>query len=63
MNWLLILIIIGVLITGGIMFMGVASMNRGGEFDDKNSNKFMQARIVSQFATLILVVLYLYLYT
>ncbi|PCI33957.1 MAG: hypothetical protein COB54_02870 [Alphaproteobacteria bacterium] len=63
MNWLLILIVIGVLVTGGIMFMGVASMSQGGKFDDKNSNKFMQARVVAQFATLILVVLYLYLYT
>lgn len=63
MNWLLILIIIGVLVTGGIMFMGVASMSKGGDFDSKNSNKFMQARVVAQFATLILVVLYLYLYT
>ena len=63
MNWLLILIIIGIFITGGIMLMGVASMSQGGGFNEKHGNKLMQARIISQFATLILVVLYLFLYT
>lgn len=63
MNWLLILIIIGIFITGGIMIMGVASMSQGGDFNKKNSNRLMQARIVSQFVTLALVVLYLYFYT
>lgn len=63
MNWLLILVIIGIFITGGIMLMGVASMSRGGDFNKDHGNKLMQARIISQFATLILVVLYLFLYT
>ncbi|MBL4802913.1 MAG: HIG1 domain-containing protein [Emcibacter sp.] len=63
MNWLLILIIIGIVITGGIMMTGIASMSQGGAFNKKNSNRLMQARIASQFVTLALVVLYLYLYT
>lgn len=63
MNWLLILIIIGIIITGGIMLMGVASMSQGGDFNKKHGNRIMQARIISQFMTLILVVLYLFLYT
>ncbi|MBL4612816.1 MAG: HIG1 domain-containing protein [Emcibacter sp.] len=63
MNWLLILIVIGIIITGGIMITGVASMSQGGDFNKKNGNRLMQARIVSQFATLALVILYLYLYT
>lgn len=63
MNWLMILIIIGVFITAGIMLMGLASMGQGGDFDKKHGNKFMQARVISQFTTLILVVLYLFLYT
>ncbi|MCF6215286.1 MAG: HIG1 domain-containing protein [Emcibacter sp.] len=62
MNWLLILIIIGIFITGGIMITGVASMSKGGDFNRKNGNKLMQARVVAQFVTLALVVLYLYLY-
>lgn len=62
MNWLLILIIIGIFITAGIMFVGVASMSKGGDFNKKHGNKLMQARIISQFATLALVLLYLFLY-
>lgn len=63
MNWLLVLIIIGIIITAGIMLIGVASMSQGGGFNKKHGNKLMQARIISQFVTLILVVLYLLLYT
>ncbi len=63
MNWLLILIIIGIFITGGIMLMGVASMSQGGDFNKKNGNKLMIARVISQFITLALVVLYLLFYT
>ncbi len=63
MNWLLVLIIIGIIITGGIMLVGVATMGQGGTFNKKHGNKLMQARIISQFTTLILVVLYLLLYT
>lgn len=63
MNWLLILIIIGIFITGGIMIFGVGSMSRGGDFNRQHGNKLMQARVVAQFITLVLVVLYLFLYT
>ncbi|NOZ65751.1 MAG: twin transmembrane helix small protein [Alphaproteobacteria bacterium] len=63
MNWLLILIIIGIIITGCIVIFGVASMSMGGKFNRKFGNKLMQARIVSQFITLLFVVLYLLLYT
>lgn len=63
MNWLLVLIIIGVIFTGGVMILGVATMSQGGGFNKKNGNKLMQLRIASQFVTLALVVLYLYLYT
>lgn len=63
MNWLLILIIIGIIITGSIMILGVATMSMGGDFNKKHGNKLMQGRVLSQFITLILVVLYLLLYT
>ncbi len=63
MNWLLILIIIGIFITGGIMLLGVASMSQGEDRDKKRGNKLMRARVIAQFMTLVLVVLYLYLYT
>tara|TARA_R110002073_G_scaffold196455_7_gene355634 strand:+ start:1653 stop:1844 length:192 start_codon:yes stop_codon:yes gene_type:complete len=63
MNWLLILIIIGVVFTGGVMILGVATMSQGGNFNKKYGNRMMQLRVASQFVTLALVVLYLYLYT
>lgn len=63
MNWLLILIVVGIFVTAGVMLVGVASMSQGGDFNKKHGNKFMQARIISQFVTLALIVLYLFLYT
>ncbi len=63
MNWLLVLIMIGIFITGGIMLLGVGSMSRGGDFNREHGNKLMQARVIAQFITLVLVVLYLFLYT
>lgn len=63
MNWLLILIIMGIFMTGAIMILGVGAMSQGGDFNKKHGNKLMQARIVSQFVTLALVVLYLFYYT
>jgi len=63
MNWLLLLIIIGIIITGGIVLVGVATMSASGEFNRKYSNKLMRARVISQFTTLLLVIIYLLLYT
>jgi len=63
MTLLSILIILGVIVTGAIMVMGISVMSHGGEFNKKNGNKLMRARIIAQFTTLCLVVLYLYLYT
>jgi len=57
------LIVLGIIITAAIMLMGVATMTRGKEFNKKHGNKLMQARILSQFVTLFLVVVYLFLYT
>lgn len=63
MNWLLILIVMGIFITGAIMIAGVGTMSQGGDFNKKYGNKLMRARILSQFITLLLVVLYLLFYT
>lgn len=63
MNWLMVLIVIGIIITGVIVIIGVATMGIGGEFNRKYGNKLMRARVISQFVTLALVVIYLLLYT
>ena len=42
------LLIIAVLATLGILFFGVYTMARGGEFNLKHSNKIMRARVIMQ---------------
>ena len=46
------LVIISLLITVGILFTGIFSMLRGGEFNRRNSNRLMQARVISQAVTI-----------
>jgi hypothetical protein len=57
-----VLLILAMLATLGVLFVGLFSMARGGEFNRRNSNKLMRARIICQavalalFALLMLVV-------
>ena len=39
----------------GVLAMGLFSMARGGEFNRKYGNKFMQARVILQFGAIALV--------
>ena len=39
----------------GVLAMGLISMARGGEFNRKYGNKFMQARVILQFGAIALV--------
>lgn len=55
-----ILIIISVIITAGIMFAGVFSMTKV-DGDGRKSNMIMRYRVVSQFITILLIVLYAWL--
>lgn len=54
---LLTLVIISVVLTIGIMLAGAATMTKK-EPDSRKSNKMMRARVISQFVTVILIVLY-----
>lgn len=49
-------ILIGIALIGtiGILFFGLLTMAKGGEFNQKNSNKLMRMRVIAQFATIIL---------
>ena len=51
------LLIIAVLATLGILFFGIFTMARGGEFNLKHSNKIMRARVVMQAVALLLFVI------
>lgn len=53
-GWLGILVIVGLAITLGILLVGVFGMAQGGEFNRKYGNLLMRARVVSQFAVVIL---------
>ena len=49
-----IAMILAMLITLGVLFTGLFSMARGGEFNRKYSNKLMRYRIVAQGIALLL---------
>lgn len=48
------LMVVAMLVTAGILFLGVISMARGGEFNAKWSNRLMRYRILAQFVALVL---------
>jgi hypothetical protein len=54
MSILLVLVIVFALATLGVLCTGIFSMVRGGEFNRRNSNKLMQARVILQGITLML---------
>ena len=51
------LVIVSMLITASILVFGVITMLRGGDFNKRNGNKLMRARVIMQGVTLALVVL------
>jgi hypothetical protein len=57
-----ILLVLAMAATLGVLFFGLFSMARGGEFNRRNANKLMRARIICQavalaiFALLMLVI-------
>ncbi|MBT6286820.1 MAG: twin transmembrane helix small protein [Rhodospirillaceae bacterium] len=50
-----VLIVIAALATFGALAFGLVSMVRGGEFNARNSNRFMRLRVLLQLAALILI--------
>lgn len=53
---LIILIAMGV--TLAILLVGVFAMARGGEFNRKHSNRLMRLRVIAQFVTIMLILLF-----
>lgn len=51
------LVIFSMLTTLSILLFGVITMIRGGDFNRRNGNKLMRARVIMQGVTLLLVVL------
>lgn len=60
-GFLLALIVIALLATLGVLFTGLISMARGGEFNRKYGNKLMRWRVLIQGSALILLAIALLL--
>jgi hypothetical protein len=56
-NVLFVLLIIAMAATLGVLFFGLFSMARGGEFNKRNANKLMRLRVLMQFIAVALFVL------
>lgn len=50
-----VLIVIAALATFGALAFGLVSMVRGGEFNARNSNRFMRLRVLLQLGALVLI--------
>ena len=53
-GFIAVLLVIAMIGTLGVLLVGVISMARGGEFNQRNSNKLMRWRIVMQAVALVL---------
>jgi hypothetical protein len=54
---LIVLVVVGLVATLGILLVGVFGMAQGGAFNRKYGNLLMRARVVSQFAVVVLIAL------
>jgi hypothetical protein len=54
-------VVIAMIATVGVLFLGLFSMARGGEFNRKHGNKLMRFRVAFQAVTILLFVIVLLL--
>jgi len=59
-NFIFVLLIVAMLGTLGVLFFGLFSMARGGEFNKRNANKLMRLRVLMQFIAVVLFVLFIF---
>jgi ABC-type glycerol-3-phosphate transport system permease component len=53
------LLIIAMMITLGVLLLGLFSMARGGEFNKRNANKFMRWRVIAQGIAILLFIIFM----
>lgn len=58
---LFVVVALACLVVVAILFLGINSFRKGTAESAKQSNKFMQARIIAQFVAVILIVLFVVL--
>ena len=56
-----IIMVLALLSVAVILFWGVISMGRGGDYNKRNSNKIMRYRIIFQAAALLIFIILLWL--
>jgi hypothetical protein len=55
--WIAVLLVIAMLATLGVLFLGMFSMAKGGEFNRKYGNKLMRLRVIMQGLAILLFLL------
>jgi Hypoxia induced protein conserved region len=58
---LFLLVVLAVLITAGILLVGVGAFGKGGEFNRRHANRLMRYRIGAQAVAVALILLYVWL--
>ena len=53
------LLIFAMMITLGVLLLGLFSMARGGDFDKRNSNRFMRWRVIAQGIAILLFIIFM----
>jgi hypothetical protein len=53
------LLIAAMIATLAVLFMGLFSMARGGEFDKRNANRFMRWRVIMQGIAILLFIIFM----
>lgn len=57
MDFITVLVMVALVATVAVLFIGIGSMARGGEFDRQNSVRLMFTRVWFQSATIILIII------
>jgi hypothetical protein len=60
---LLLIVLLAVLIVAGVLFFGIGTFGKGGEFNRRNANRIMRWRIYAQAVAIALILLYVWLRT
>jgi hypothetical protein len=58
---LFLLVMLAVLITAGILLVGVGAFGKGGDFNRRHANRLMRYRIAAQAVAVALILLYVWL--
>jgi len=58
---LFLLVVLAILITAGILVVGIGAFGKGGAFNARHANRLMRYRIAAQFVAVLLILLYVWL--